>query len=436
MLAVQNLLIYGVPILVSHEVILTFTADELFTAGREVLILNVAMAGSWLLSMRMFQPGLPYSYVFFEINREGIKGWRRMGFSMIVSATTFQVLLGLNLLGGLYAILPNGSDSLINTLVSVVGACGFFLVSMVIGGGAAPVTEKTAFWVLLTINALISASGFLLAGAAAYLISVAAGLFWSGGRVPWRFLAIAFLGLTFLNVGKTTMRERYWGTDESRAADISISQMPAHYAEWADVSLNAILENSESTRDQSALGSPIKNKNQTLLDRLDNLQNLLFVVDAMDFGHVKPLYGKTYSLIPPLLIPRVLWPDKPRSHEGQILLNVHFGRQDLNSTFTTYIAWGLLPEVYGNFGPITGSLLLGVFLGVSFAWMENFLARKLLVSTEGLIALSIFMNLMNSFEMVASVLVTSMFQSIMVIVIASAPFVRRMRNPRPLADSG
>jgi len=45
------------------------------------------------------------------------------------------------------------------------------------------------------------------------------------------------------------------------------------------------------------LGSPIKNKNQTLLDRLDNLQNLLFVVDAMDFGHVKPLYGKTYSLI-------------------------------------------------------------------------------------------------------------------------------------------
>jgi len=104
----------------------------------------------------------------------------------------------------------------------------------------------------------------------------------------------------------------------------------------------------------------------------------------------------------------VLWPDKPRSHEGQILLNVHFGRQDLNSTFTTYIAWGYFRSIW-KFGPITGSLLLGVFLGVSFAWMENFLARKLLVSTEGLIALSIFMNLMNSFEMVASVLVTSMF---------------------------
>jgi hypothetical protein len=44
---------------------------------------------------------------------------------------------------------------------------------------------------------------------------------------------------------------------------------------------------------------------------------------------------------------------------------------------------------------------------------------------EGFLLISFLMNLMNSFEMVASILVTSTFQSMVVIVLASAPFVRR-----------
>jgi hypothetical protein len=116
------------------------------------------------------------------------------------------------------------------------------------------------------------------------------------------------------------------------------------------------------------------------------------------------------------------------------LLNVHFGRQDLEATLTTYIAWGLLPEAYGNFGAITGSVILAIFMGVLFAWIENLTARKLLVSMEGFLSLSLLMNLMNSFEMVASVLVTSTFQSFVVIVAASMPFVHRTTTPRPPDD--
>jgi hypothetical protein len=92
----------------------------------------------------------------------------------------------------------------------------------------------------------------------------------------------------------------------------------------------------------------------------------------------------------------------------------------------TYIAWGLLPEAYGNFGPIAGSLALGIFLGVAFAWIENLTARKLVVSTEGFLALCLLLSLMNSFEMVASVFVTSTFQSMVIVIAASYPFVHRM----------
>jgi hypothetical protein len=431
MIAMQNLIIYGLPILASHENILTYRPDYLLRSGVEVMVLNLAMALAWKIAMGVMVPKPAVSFVLHELNRAGTKGWRRMGFILLGLATAFQVLYGLNLLGGLYALLPSGSDSLINTLLAVVSVCGFFFVSMVIGNRDSTPLERACFWLFLTANILMSASSFLLSAAAAYVISVAMGLFWSTGRAPWKFLVIAVSALAFLNVGKTTMRSRYWSDEGAESSNVPFSQIPSVYSEWFDASSNALLENSENSSGRTTHGLAPVAKNQTLLDRIDNLQNLLFVVDAIDEGHIKPLHGKTYSLIPPLLVPRIFWPNKPRSHEGQVLLNVHFGRQDLDSTFTTYIAWGLLPEAYGNFGPLTGSVLLGAAMGVFFAWVENATARKLLVSCEGFISLSLFMNVANSFEMVASVLITSTFQSIIIVIVACIPFVNRMPNPTP-----
>lgn len=433
-IVIQNLIIYGVPIAAGHEVINSYPPDFVLSAGFEVLVFDVAMALAWMAGMQILRPSPAVSYSLHEFNRAGAKGWARLGFAMVVGATSFEVLQGLDLLGPLYALMPGGADSIVYALVAVVSACGFFLISMIIGGDEASFLEKGLFWVLLVANAMMSASDFLLSSAAANLITVAIGFFWSNGRVPWRYLTVAMVALSFLNTGKTTMRTRYWGNEDSPATHRTFARLPATYAEWARVSYNAILENDTEKTQQADDTSVQANKNQTLLDRIDNLQNLLFVIDAVETNHIKPLGGKTYSLIPPLLVPRILWPDKPRSHEGQVLLNVHFGRQDLEATFTTYIAWGLLPEAYGNFGPIAGSVILGAVIGALFAWVENLTARKLLVSMEGFLSLSLLMNLMNSFEMVASVLVTSTFQSFMVIIAASLPFVHRTAAPRPEAD--
>src|SRR5690606_2109582 len=117
------------------------------------------------------------------------------------------------------------------------------------------------------------------------------------------------------------------------------------------------------------------------------------------------------------------WPNKPRAHEGQIMLNVHFGRQSLQATYRTYIAWGLLAEAYGNFGRIFGAVSLGAALGLICAWLEKKSATKPLMSLEGLVAIMIFAGLTISFEMVASVLVTSLFQSIIITSAAFLPFV-------------
>jgi hypothetical protein len=435
MMAVQSLIIYGVPIAVGHEIILSYPKEFVASAGVEVLVFDLAMILAWKLGMQAFHPSKPVSYALQDFRGGGSKGWSRLGFGMVISATTLEVLQSLTITDSLYATLPSGAASILGAMVSVVSASGFFLVSMAIGGREASLMGRMTFWALLVLNGMMSASEFLLYSAAANLITVAIGFFWSSGKIPWRYLVVSMLCLSFLNTGKTTMRERHWSNDDYEpSAPATFGQLPSLYAEWIGVSYDAFLENQNSQTSAASGSKSQVNKNQTLLDRIDNLQNLLFVIDAVDTEHVKLLHGATYTLIPPLLVPRILWPDKPRSHEGQIILNVHFGRQDLNSTFSTYIAWGLLPEAYGNFGPITGAICIGSFLGLCFAWIENFTARKVVLSMEGFLSLSLLMNLMNSFEMVASVLVTSIFQSFVIVVVASAPFVRRTVAKKPELD--
>lgn len=430
LMAFQALMVYGIPIVAGHESLTSYPAQFAFEAGLEVLIFNVAMTVVWWLCMQIMHPSPAVSFALREFNQSSSRGMMVLGFGLLGASTLFLVLQGLVLLDALYELIPNGGVSILTALVSVLGACGLFLVSMAIGAGDATPLQRASFWVLLVFNTIIAADGFILAAAGANLVTAGVGLFWGSGRVPWGYLTIALLGLAFLNVGKVTMRERYWGDDDTPAAEITLQRLPAVFSEWCDASYQGILENNSAPTGPTPPGGVRRNKNQTLLDRIDNLQNLLFVIDAIKTDHVPTLKGASYAIIPPLLVPRVLWPEKPRSHEGQIMLNVHFGRQDLESTLKTYIAWGLLPEAYGNFGAVWGSVGLGACLGAFFAWIENLTARKLVVSMEGFLSLCLLFALMNSFEMVSSVLVTSIFQSMLIVVGSCAMFVERTVSPK------
>jgi hypothetical protein len=302
---------------------------------------------------------------------------------------------------------------------------------MSLGSGEAKTGLRLLFWGTLTLNALIMASGFLLSSVTNLFAAVVIGLFWSSGRMPWRFIFLATLPLAVLHLGKFEMRERYWGERAEETFTPTVQNLPKYYGEWLDASLR----NLPGAGAESSGFAPQKKSTSSLLARVDNLQNLLFAIEAIEGQSHPTLGGATYSLIPPLLIPRMFWPEKPRAHEGQVLLNVHFGRQDLNATLTTYIAWGLLPEAYGNFGALWGGVFLGLILGLFFAWAEVVTATKPLLSLEGLITFALFMELTVSFEMVSSVLVTALFQSGVIIALACIPFVYLTRVERPEATN-
>jgi hypothetical protein len=427
-LAVQHLVAYGLPIVTANETIAEFRTEYLETAGWEVFWFCVSLTAAWQVGLQVFRPSRPISYALLDFRGQGGGKLTRLGFVLTGVATGYLVLNSAGGLDFLYNLLPSGSFSLMNMLVSAASTSGFFLLAMSAGSRALNRAGRLALWLLLAANCGIEASSLLISSAAVLLAAVMLGLFWTSGRMPWRYTLIVSLLLGFFSVGKYTMRERYWHVE--RDGDISettftLVQMPGVYLEWMDAS---VAELDGQARHQSRLGVPDEGERQGILSRINNLQNLLFVIRAVDSQRIEPLYGETYSLVPQELIPRVLWPGKPGSHIGQQILNVHFRRQDLISTYSTSIAWGLLPEAYGNFGPIAGALFLGIVLGASFAWVENFTAPKLIISLEGFLGFALMLAMVNSFEMVSTVLVPSIEESLIPIGLATLPFVRRTRT--------
>jgi hypothetical protein len=435
MMCAQHLVAYGLPILVRHPVVQAYPPETSLRAGIELLAFLATMSFGWRFGLNSARTSRPTARLLNIMVEEGMAGLRRLGFTMLGIGTAYQVLSVMGLLSVILSLLPAGTFPIVLAVVSAVTSCGLFLLSVLLSSDILTRPQKSTFWILLVVNTLISASGFLLSAVGILLFSVAVGLFWGSGRMPWRFIIAVGCTLAFLNLGKFEMRGLYWQQKDETVEATTLLNMPERYLQWAQASWTIMTATEEDTnllwQAQYAQKEDASGSGQSLLMRVNNLQNILYVIDRFDSDHVEPLHGKTYTLIPALLVPRILWPGKPRSHEGQVLLNVHFGRQLLDSTFVTYIAWGLLAEAYGNFGPLVGSICVGFVIGWLFGLLEKKSSAKPLLSLEGFLAFIVFVSVANSFEMVASVLVTSTFQAIVPVATVGAFFTRRFTLNTP-----
>jgi hypothetical protein len=421
-IAIQHMVAYGIPIINEHETLAAYPPEYLTTAGWEVCILLVTTSVVWRWSMELFRPGTTTAHAFRLFDTVGDSARGRLGVILVATATAYELLESLQLVGTLLEALPAGTGSLVSAIMNAMTMAGYFLLAMQVGGEGSGPMLRTFFVGTLTINLILLSSSFLLSSSISMVAAALIGLFWSSGRIPWRLIVVVTAFLSFLHLGKFEMREKYWETEDGEAvAATALSDLPVRYMEWFDASYRNLTGSSE----ESNLFGPEQNETASMLDRVNNMQNLLYAINAVDGQRVPTLDGATYALIPQLLIPRILWPDKPRTHEGQIMLNVHFGRQSLSATYKTYIAWGLLPEAYGNFGGWWGAIFLGMSLGLICAWLEHASANKPVLSLEGLVTFAVFSGIAISFEMVSTVLVTSLFQTSIVICLACIPFVEK-----------
>ncbi len=424
MFAVQHYFAYGIPIMSSNPIMLRMPSEDVAVAGREVCFFLVSLALSWSFFMGQIRLGSYRARAFkaLDANRGG--AIEKLGTFLVMVVTSYNVTDIMGLLDPIFSALPSGTMPVVAALTKAASIVGYFLLSIAVSSPGSKAHLRGTLWVTFAINLIILCTELLLSASINLVAAILIGHFWGAGRIPWKFIMIVAVFASFLHVGKSEMRGRYWGEDGINERT-TLTDIPAFYTEWAELSLEGLSHPALGGR-----GEEMEDE-ASMLNRVDNLQNVLFAINAVDRRNIPTLDGATYALIPPLLVPRFFWPNKPRAHEGQIMLNVHFGRQSLQATYRTYIAWGLLAEAYGNFGRIFGAVSLGAALGLICAWLEKKSATKPLMSLEGLVAIMIFAGLTISFEMVASVLVTSLFQSIIITSAAFLPFVDHPRTILP-----
>ncbi|MEO7931664.1 MAG: hypothetical protein ABIT76_00750 [Chthoniobacterales bacterium] len=401
--AVQHLVIYALPFVIQNKTVQITPVPVLLQASLGFcLFLGCCWGG------RAFGQGLigrvrPSRWnLSLAEGRNAAARCFSLSFVLLTMALLFYVTARA---GWLFTLLPADLFPLLRTFATAAAMLGGMLGALVIGKLKSDL-RQWLFWALIIAICLLSVADVLVSGASGVVIAVMLGLALGSRRLPWKFLVITFAIIGVLNQGKFVMRARYW--DKDSGSTVTMTQLPAFFREWISASWE-VWSNGE---EQTALDAVADGTNgQSILDRIDNLQNLTFIIERLEPGDIQTLHGETYTLIPKLLIPRLFWADKPRAHEGQILLNLHYGRQtSVEDTEKTYIAWGLLPEAVGNFGILWGPIIVGSLLGIFIGLIEAYSLRIRLFSIEGIVLLGLLLQVAGSYEMVASVLVTSTFQ--------------------------
>jgi hypothetical protein len=211
MMAAQHLAAYGIPLLSRNETLERYSSASITQAGIEVAVFIGALALAWRFGMELFHPRPTQCYALSVFAKNDDRTRRLGGIILILIATGYQVLTSLRLIDVILGLLPAGTNSIFTAMIKSVTMAGYFLVAMSLGAGEAKPGIRLLFWATLTLNAVIMSSGFLLSSVTNLFAAVVLGLFWSSGRMPWRFLCLATLPLALLHLGKFEMRERYWG---------------------------------------------------------------------------------------------------------------------------------------------------------------------------------------------------------------------------------
>ena len=407
---IQQAAVYLMPLFVENQSLEGYPPGVVSTSAASSALFLLLLPAGWYWGIRTMR-SKPSRWNLTIGGRDGGRA-KAMAIALTLLSIGFVFQL-ISFTGGIFSMLPGGAEGLFPLLRTCAAACstlGALLGGYAVGsrGGT---SRSTSYWLLLAGIAVFSIAGVLLSAVTALAVGATIGLALGGRRMPWLFLGTTLGLMGFLNLGKFTMRERYW--NEGNSTGMTLIQLPGFYAEWAAASVEKINAGQAAAEGQVVAE---EDKGQSLLDRINNYQNMVFVVNAQRTLGMRPMWGETYALIPPLFVPRILWPGKPRTHEGQVRLNLHYGRQiSLEQTEKTYIAWGLLPEAVGNFGVWLGPAILGPVLGFLFGLLEAWSRRKRLFSIEGLIGLSLLLAVLVSFEMAASVFLTSAFQMVVAV---------------------
>jgi hypothetical protein len=273
-----------------------------------------------------------------------------------------------------------------------------------------------AFGGFIAITAL-SMSSLFLVGGAMNIAALVIGYVLGTKRVPWTGLIATFAVLSILNAGKSSMRAMYWVHDGQTVQNASLMQVPGMLKNWFVEGISNIG------------ATAAKVKGPSLLERTSLLHMVLVVQEATP-SVIPYLEGETYAMLPQMLVPRFVDPEKIESQAVLNLLSVRYGRERVEDTGKTTIGWGMVSEAYANFGNL-GVVVVGAVFGVLCGFLMRLSATAGPTSVAMLIAIASTLTLCNV-ESDFSYIMVTLFQTIAgVCVFAALPRLRGRRYAAP-----
>ena len=399
---------YAFPLISKHPIVQKYTPASHFEASLICAFSLFIGTLTWLkFSRRPSNSNPSYRVLSLQSSNQFFLACLIAGCILNIGIASGEILL---LLGGLFSTIQAAILALVGLSV--------FVLAYKSGEGNLRRETSIIFHLFLILYMLSSAVSLLLVRAASIFLIATVAYIIGSKRLPLRAILIFGLCFTLLHFGKAEMREKYWFSGLS--VSLQPWDYPAWYSEWAGYSFN-YLKSFDSSSSSNLIFTEKKNK-QSLFSR-SSLVHLFLLVQDRSPNSVPYLEGKTYTIIPELLIPRYLNPEKIASHEGTYLLNIHYGLQRRQDTLRTTIGWGLFAEAYANYG-ILGCFIVTSVLGAFYGKLSSWAYGSPLLSSRSLLSILVI-TLAFQTEFSAGVYVAALFQGTMVLLVV---FIFMMKN--------
>jgi hypothetical protein len=398
---------FGTPFAIFHPAVETYSDTEKLTAATTVVIYLLLATAVWALVGR----------------RRGSPGKTCLALDPKSNVRRYLLLLFVGTLFNINSVwgavdIPGEIVALMRPFLLGLSVISIFLMSYNFGAKTLTSWQKAIFLALFVSFSLTQAIGLLLISMYTCLASGLAGYWLSSRRIPKLALAIVCLLLVVMQAGKYEMRRVYL---EDGYFTLSPTQYGKFFGNWLSYGVDSLVGKS----DGGNLGSlPGDTENIGLLTRA-SLAHMLLLVQTSTPAPIPYFGGESYVGIPELLLPRFLFPDKGTIFEPMLRLSAHFGVLAIDADNVS-IAWGLLPEAYGNFG-YGGALGLAVVIGIFFGLFARVSTDYSVFSVRS-IASIMLLTCIFGFESHAAAAVSTIFQSMVAVVVASILFARKSVN--------
>lgn len=392
-------LTFGVPLITRHVGVFSFTAEQQLSAA---LAISISLCVGTLCWRAVTSKQISPPNAYLKIKVEG-------GETLLMGIMFIALLFNVNSLFQ-WVPIPWRYLSLLQPFCNGLSTLAAFILAYRIGSEKSSKLVQVLFLFCLISNTIILNTGLYLFLALPSLALALGGYALGKHKIPWAS-AVLVVGVTyFLHAGKNEMRVRYWDTDKIVAVK-TVGDIIPFYQYWSDASFREL----SKPKDEDS--------SSTLLERNCLLHLTMFMQESITNG-LPFMFGESYVIIPQLLVPRILNPEKLWSLEGTTRINIHFGLQTREDTLTTTIGWGLLNEGYANFG-IWGMIGVCSVLGLFLGKVGHLTSGFSVFSSRVLFAIMILSVAIQT-ENTAGVFITTIFQTAVALAIFSFVFMKKL----------